>query len=115
MSERDDDEHPCQLQGIELEDGDEVLFNDRSRPLTVDGSHQRQRTTRMWRQRGGSKYHTVVELTGNGTTYHLLCTPYSEHGPMLYQEADWDDETDELGQSPVYSRSGERVTEMEVL
>jgi len=69
----------------------------------------------MWRQRGGSKYHTVVELTGNGTTYHLLCTPYSSTARCSTREADWDDETDELGQSPVYSRSGERVTEMEVL
>lgn len=116
MSERDPDEHPCQLQGIELDAGDEVLFNDRARPLTVDGSHERQRTTRNWRQREESKYHTVVELTGNGTEYHSLCTSYSKFGPMLYKEADWDDgKTDKRGQSPAYSRMGERVTDMEVL
>ena len=35
---------------------------------------------------------------------------------MLYKEADWDDgKTDKIGNSPKYSRMGERVEEMEVL
>jgi len=115
MSERDADEHPCQFQGLELEKDEEVVFNDRQRPLTVTGSHQRQRTTRLWRERGGSKYHTIIELAGNGTEYHLLCTPHIETGPMLYKEADWDDDkTDKLGNSPRYSRHGERIESMEV-
>jgi len=115
MSERDPDEHPCQLQGIELEKGDDVVFNDRQRPLTVTGSHQRQRTTRNWRQHGGSKYNKIIELSGNGTEYHLICTSHSKHGPMLYQKSDWDDDkTDKLGNSPRYSRHGERVESMEV-
>lgn len=113
---RRDDEHDCQTRGIELRDGDEVLFNDRSRPLTVVGRHKRQNQTSTWGRRGVAKYRTIIELEGNGTEYHLLCTGGSTSGPMLYKEADWDDDkTDKLGQSPKYSRMGERVESIEVV
>lgn len=111
----DTEMHPCQQQGIDLEEGQQVLFNDRTRKLEVVDRHKRQNTSRVWRRRGVAEHHDVIELQGNGTTYHLLCTAESEHGPVLYKEADWDEEkTDRLGQSPKYSRQGERVESMEV-
>jgi len=111
-----DDEHPAQITGRRLSEGDAVLCNDRTRPLAVVGQHERQQTSRTWRRRGESKYHVVVRLTGNGTEYHLLCTPGSSHGPMLYKESDWDDHcTDKLGNSPKYARSGERVESITVV
>lgn len=109
-------EHRCQTKGIDLREGDRVLFNDRSVPLVVVGRHNRQNSSRNWMRRGVAKYHTVIELEGNGTDYHLLCTGGSEHGPMLYKRADWDeDKTNSLGISPVYSRMGERVEKMSVI
>jgi len=111
-----DEEHSCQAKGLDLVEDDEVLFNDRTRPLTVTGKHARQNASRTWRHRGVSKYHTVIELRGNGTQYHLLCTGNSEYGPMLYKEADWDDDkSNRLGLRPRYSRMGERIETMEVI
>jgi ribosomal protein L37E len=111
-----EDEHPCQTQGIELDEGDKVLFNDRARSLKVIDRHKRQATSSTWKHRGESKYLDIIELEGNGTEYHLLCHSGSSIGPMLYKEADWDDDkTDKIGQSPKYSRMGERVESMEVV
>lgn len=110
------DEHEYQKKALELGEGDKVLFNDRSRPLTVVGSHMRQTTSPTWRRRGVSKYLTVVELQGNGTVYHLLAHSGNSIAPMLYKESEWDeDKSDKIGQSPVYSRMGARVEKMEVL
>lgn len=112
----EEDQHECQRKGIGLEEGQEVLFNDRSRPLTVIGKHSRQNTSKTRRRRGEAKYHTVVRLEGNGTEYHLLCTSGSTHGPILYKEGDWDEnESDKLGNSPRYSRGGERIESIEVV
>lgn len=111
-----EDEDILHFFGYRLQEGDHVLFNDRTNALTVEGHHARQNTSRSWKYRGESKYYKVVELSGNGTKYHLLCNRGSSSGPMLYREANWDDDkTDKLGQSPVYSRMGERVEEMEVV
>lgn len=108
-----DDGHPCQQKARLLRTGDEVLFNDRNRPLTVVGQHQRRNSSTRYRD--VADYHTVVELEGNGTVYHLLCTPGSSSGPMLYKEADWDEnKSGDYGQSPRYSRMGERVESVEV-
>lgn len=111
-----DSTHPMHMRGLDLAEGEQVLFNDRDRALTVVGAHARQNSSRTWRTRGEGKYYRVVELEGNGTEYHLLCLDGASHGPMLYKEADWDDDkTDKLGLSPVYSRMGERIESMEVL
>jgi hypothetical protein len=111
----DDGEHPCQETGTALSDGDEVLINDRARTLTVFDQHQRKNQSRLRGRRGIAEHHTIIELEGNGTEYHLLCTPGSSLGPMLYKESEWDDDkTDKFGNSPKYSRSGERVTALEV-
>lgn len=111
-----ENENPLHYKGYQLTEDDKVLFNDRARPLTVTGHHPRQNTSSTWRRRGCEKYYKVVELEGNGTVYHLLINRGSSFGPVLYQEADWDEEkTDDLGQSPVYSRSGERVESLEVI
>lgn len=111
----DDDSHPCQQKGKELTSGQEVLFNDRSRPLVVVDRHERQQTSSTWRRRGEDKYHTVIELEGNGTEYHLLCTGGSSNGPMLYKKSDWRDEPDKLGNRPSYPRAGERVEHLHVV
>lgn len=103
--------HPIHVIGLRLSEGDEVLFNDRRRPLTVVGTHERKNYNAYY----GDEWYRVVRLEGNGTEYHLLCLRGAEYGPMLYKEADWDDETNEYGQSPVYSRMGERVESLEVL
>ncbi|MWG36206.1 hypothetical protein [Halomarina oriensis] len=111
-----DDTHPCHEQGLDLIDGEDVLFNDRSRPLTVVGAHARQNVSPTRRRRGEAKYYRVVELEGNRTEYHLLCLGGASSSPMLYKEADWDDDkTNKIGLSPKYSRMGERVKSMEVL
>lgn len=111
-----DDEHECQSTPLELTQGDSVLINERSRPLTVDDQHKRQNQSSTWKRRGVAKYRTIFELAGNGTKYHLLCTAGSAVGPMLYKESEWDeDRTDKLGQSPKYSRSGEPVESIEVV
>lgn len=109
------DEHVSQRKGIELEIGDEVVFNDRSRALTVVGRHERQRTNNIWSYRNEAKYNSIIRLEGNGTEYHLLCTGGSPHGPMLYKKSEWDDEPDKLGNKPKYSRMGERVESMRVV
>lgn len=110
------DTHPAQEKGLDLYEGDRVLINDRARALTVTGRHSRQTSSPTWRQRGLGKYMKVIELEGNGTEYHLLCHDGEEYGPMLYKEADWDDDkTNKIGESPVYSRMGERVESLEVL
>jgi hypothetical protein len=110
------DEHPCQRAGIELDDGDRVYINQRSRPLTVTGRHNRQQATGKWRRLEQDKYHTVIELEGNGTEYHLLCTGGSSYGPMLYKESDWDDDkTNKIGLRPKYSRGGERVENLRLV
>jgi hypothetical protein len=115
-SDVDPDEHPLQTTALGLEDDDEILINDRSRPLVVDGRHKRQQQTLAWRRRNESKYHTVIELVGNGTKYHLLCTGDSDIRPILYKESDWDDhETNKIGERPRYSRAGERVTSIDVV
>lgn len=98
-----------------LREDDEVLFNERSRWLMVIGRHKRQNSSRTWRRNGVGKYHTVIELEGNGTEYHLLCTPGANYGPMLYKESDWDDDkTNRLGCSPKYSQRGERIDALDV-
>ena len=103
--------HPCHLKGLELNEGDRVLFNDRSRPLTVVGSHTRKNSSTYY----GDDEYRVVELDGNGTEYHLLALRGATHGPMLYREANWDDDqTNDYGESPRYSRMGERVESIEV-
>lgn len=108
-NKKEQDEHPAQTVGLDLSEDDEVIINDRSRPLVVTKRHKRQQTTRSWRARGESKYHTVIELEGNGTEYHLLCTGGSVHGPMLYKGSEINMEsTNRLGVSPTYS-SGTRV------
>lgn len=111
-----ENEDKCQQKGIELEQGDQVLLNDRKRALEVVDRHKRKRARISWQHRHEDDHHTVIELKGNGTKYHLLCTGGSKIGPMLYKEADWDkDKSNKLGQKPKYSRSGERVKSMEVL
>lgn len=111
---RSQNEHECQKRGIDLQEGDEVLVNDRSRSLLVVGRHARQQQTSTWKRRGEGKYHTVIELEGNGTKYHMICTSGSDIGPMLYKESEWDeDRTNKIGQSPKYARGGERVESIE--
>lgn len=109
------DDHLCQIKGLKLQADDKVLFNDRSRRLTVTGKHKRENASQIGKRRGEADSHTVIGLKGNGTVYHLLCTGGSEHGPMLYKEGDFDDDkTNRIGLSPKYSRAGERVTSMEI-
>lgn len=104
-----DGTHECHRQGLQLSSGDKVQFNDRSRPLTVTGSHSRKKGSKAVYRKTASEYR-VVELSGNGTQYHLLCLNGSTHGPMLYKESDWDEhKTGPAGETPRYSRMGERV------
>jgi len=110
-----DDEAATQTKARQLNVDDEVLFNGRKRPLTVVGTHERTNSSRAQRQRGLPDHHSVVELKGNNTQYHLITTPGSSFGPMLYKETDWDDETNQHGERPVYSRGEERISEIEIV
>lgn len=91
-----------------IETGDEVLVNDRSRPLeAVD------RFTTESRKTYRSDSITVV-LEGNGTMYHLLWS--EDHGvlPMLYKESDWEVTEDAYGEEKYeYPRMGDRVRNLE--
>ena len=94
-----------------LDDGDRVLVNDRSRPLTVTGRH-RKPCHKTYTQ---DDHYKIVELEGNGTEYHLLWMDGSVK-PMLYKERDW-----ELTETPTgdtqyeYPRSGDRVYNLTIV
>lgn len=92
-----------------LSDGEEVLLNDRTVPLTVTGRHNRPNRSRTQID----LYH-VIELAGNGTEYHLLCWEDAAYGPMLYKESEWETVEDDPQINYEYPRGGERVTEFQV-
>lgn len=94
-----------------LTPGDQVVLNDRKRPLTVTDRHTRAIQKAYRRRRGDRDHQDVVELEGNGTTYHLLWHHGSDVGPMLYREAEWRTIDTAGSDDPRYdySRGGTRV------
>jgi hypothetical protein len=99
-----------QIKGQQLSTEDGILFNDWKRPLTFTITNERTDSFRVQRQRGSPDHPTIIELEGNNTEYHLICTPGSGFSPMLYKEADWDSKkTNRHGENPMYSCSAERV------
>jgi hypothetical protein len=97
-----------------LSDGDEVLIDDRSRPLTVTGRHKRARE-KVYHYHADDHY-KIVELEGNNTSYHLLWTHGSDSKPMLYKRSEWDIEEDWTGEErPQYNRSGTRISSIGVV
>ncbi|MDL0127101.1 MULTISPECIES: hypothetical protein [Halobacterium] len=65
-----------------LRKGDEVLVNNRSRPLTV--------TERTTSDGTGSTYpHHHVWMEGNGTEYILVHHSVREYEPKLYSASEW--------------------------
>jgi hypothetical protein len=68
-----------------LETGDEVIINDRSRPLTVTRFEEDRHTGVI----GGSDYpYHVLWLRGNGTEYRMRWSHLCEHSPHLHTESD---------------------------
>lgn len=97
-----------------LSDGEDVLLNDRTVPLTVTGRHSRpsESRTEIGPRRVGVT--AVIELVGNGTTYHLLCWDNAIYGPMLYRQSEWETVDDDPQFNYKYPGRGERVRELRV-
>lgn len=94
---------------INTDQGESLLLNDRTVPLKVTGSHI-SKSNMTYRD---DNY--VVELAGNQTEYHLICTEGGSHGPMLYKKSDWDKTENERGETEYNYRRGERIEYAEVL
>lgn len=92
-----EDPHPAQVTAFDLEEGDEIIVNDRVRPLTVVDSEPRD-SNFSHRDRGEEK--TLI-LKGNGTDYHMIITEKDHIGPMLYVDIE-------------NYNGGERVEEIDV-
>lgn len=99
-----------------LEEGQEVLFNDRSKPLEVV-DRMEQRITKIHRRRHGQRDHyDIVVLEGNGTVYHLLWQHGSGSNPILRKRSEWTEEETEDGEVEYdYSSRGDRVNDIEVV
>jgi hypothetical protein len=103
---------PASLNSIvdKTDSGDKIIFNDRSKPLTRVGTHERNR-----KKTNRDKPKDTVELEGNGTTYHLLQTETDTHDPMLYKETDWEETPDDPYHPYEYPRMGEQVENATIL
>ena len=92
-------------------EGDTLRTSGRKKWLTVSGSHERHREKKTTYR---SQCRDTIELTGNGTSYHILQRIEDRDiGPILYKQADWE-ETPENRNSYSYPRSGERVDHVEL-
>ena len=96
-----------------LDEGDKVLLNDRSRPLTVTGRHEKPVTKTHRRHARKRDHYDIVEMEGNGTNYHLLYRYGSGVGPILRKESEWT-EVEENGETRYEYRSGTRIKSIEV-
>jgi hypothetical protein len=94
-----------------LSAGDEILVNDRKRPLTVTDRHQRD-SGRRGIQKGEREELDIVELSGNGTEYHLLWKHGSGHEPILRRRSQWTVTDDG---NVKYSAQGDRVHAIEIV
>jgi hypothetical protein len=110
-----DGEHPIQGRALSLDEGQQAVFNDRSRPLTVTGRHARPSGHRSNRPTVDDEL-TVIELEGNGTEYHLLCQGGSTTKPVLYSAGQWDEPDGDAGDARVrYTGSPTRVESLELI
>lgn len=99
--------------GRSLSRDDRVKLNDRARPLTVVGEHDRERKKKYSNTPGD---YTVIELEGNGTEYHLLTWEEANHSPILYKEKDWEiEEAPGGGERYEYPRGGERIESLTIV
>ena len=90
--------------------GDAIRTGERDNWLTVSGFHEH-----YSRKAHQPDYFETVELAGNGTHYHLLCWDEDgDIGPMLYKEADWEEQEHDLLNDYAYPRGGERVETIEI-
>lgn len=102
-----------QIDGM-VRPGDKIRINDRCHALTVTGMH-----TRTPFEQTPEEYISelnTVELTGNGTTYHLRTTSDDlETTPVLYTASEWVETTgeDAVGFPYTYTSDGENVTSIE--
>lgn len=99
-----------------LEEGEKVLFNDRSTPLEVVGRME-ERITKTYRRRAGERNHyDIVILEGNGTVYHLLWQHGSGSNPILRMRSQWTEKETEDGDVEYdYSSQGDRIDSIEVV
>lgn len=99
-----------------LEEGQEVLFNDRSMPLEVV-DRMEERITKTYRRRAGERDHyDIVVLEGNGTVYHLLWQHGSGSNPILRKRSQWTEEESEDGEVEYdYSSQGDRINSIEIV
>lgn len=99
-----------------LEEGDEVLFGDRKRPLEVVGREEKQ-ITKSHRKRGAVRGHfDIAVLEGNNTTYHLLWQHGTGTEPILRKRSEWTETETEEGETEYdYSAQGTRITSLELV
>lgn len=78
------DEFVCTIADA-LEPDDEVIINDRSRPVTVLGFEEQQNPGLL--KSPDYPYH-IVWLRGNGTEYRMRWSHRCEHSPTLHTESE---------------------------
>lgn len=89
--------------------GDTLRTNDRQKWLTVTGTHERCRE--KFRR---PKFRDTIELSGNGTTYHLLqWVEEDKTGPILFRKSEWEATPDELNPYQ-YPYGGQRIEAVEL-
>lgn len=99
-----------------LEEGQKVLFDDRTIPLEVV-DRMKKPITKVHRRRHGQRdYYDVVVLEGNGTVYHLLWQHGSGSNPILRKRSQWTETETDSGEIEYdYSSQGDRVMAIEVV
>jgi len=108
----DDEERAAYVHGRarSLNRGEQVVINDRDRALTMTD-----RFTQPDLSPGSTGPYYIIELEGNGTTYHLLCWERAEVRPMLYTESEWGENTENPHVEYDYPGSGERVRDFRTI
>lgn len=99
----------------DLEPGEQIIPEGRQRPLTVIARHEKPITEVHRRRHGERDYYDILELEGNGTTYHLLWHHGRDESAILRRRSQWT-ETQEDGKTKVeYSSQGERIYSVEII
>lgn len=99
-----------------LEEGQKVLFNDRSMPLEVVDRMEKPITKTYRKRHGEREYYDIIVLEGNGTVYHLLWQHGSGSNPILRKRSEWTEKETEDGEVEYdYSSQGDRIESIEIV